>query len=282
MAKVRRAPPEITRRLPHRRPTRRQATLYQKKENLPDLAHITGATLDPTVVKELKILAAGKALDYIADNMVIGIGTGSTVNEMIPFLSDIADSIDGVVSSSSHTTTILKKHGITPYPIESVSKIHLYIDGADQINLNFEMIKGGGGALTGEKILAGMADRFICIADTTKLVQEFSSSLPIEVIPLAAPLVRSRLAAMGAKATVIPDYKTEYGNLIVMVRGLDYSNPLRLEERLNNIEGVVTNGIFATHAADTLLLGTKNGVFEYSKITGASIDKEAIKLELSE
>ncbi|MDI9348152.1 MAG: ribose-5-phosphate isomerase RpiA [Methylacidiphilales bacterium] len=239
---------------------------YENDATLPKLPHISGLTLNPNEVNALKKLAAKKSLEYIKHNMVIGIGTGTTVNELIPLLTSVIHDIDGVVSSSAQTTEKLLQVGITPYPLHSISKIHLYIDGADQINHNFEMIKGGGGALTGEKILVAMAQKFICIVDTTKLVKEFSSPIPLEIIPMSLPLVNKKITELGGICYPREGYKTEYGNLIIDVRGLDTTNPKQLELYLNSIEGVVTNGLFTHHPADIMLMGTKDGVLEYNRI----------------
>lgn len=245
-----------------------RAAAYDKSDSLPKFSHLSGITVSPDQVKALKIQAARRVMNFFKPNMIVGIGTGTTINELIPLITRVIGDIDGIASSSTETTTALKRFGIEPLPVSAINRIHLYIDGADQINPSFEMIKGGGGALTGEKIISGMADDFIAIADTTKIVQEFSSPIPLEIIPLALPLVTKKIKEMGGNCYLRENYKTEYGNFIIDIRGLDSSHPPTLEEKLNNIEGVVTNGLFTgQHRANKLLIASPDGVLEYNRIS---------------
>ena len=241
--------------------------MYENMSSLPKFSELNGVHVPNELINKLKVKVARKVLDFIKPNMVVGIGTGTTINELIPLMTNIIDSIDGVASSSRETTTALKKFNIEPMPISAVRRIHLYIDGADQINPNFEMIKGGGGALTGEKILTRMAEYFICIVDTRKIVLDFSSPIPIEVIPMALSLVTNIIEEMGGRVTLRENYVTEYGNFIIDVGGLDTMNPADLEVKLNSIEGVVTNGLFtAVNRADMLLVSSPDGVLEYRRL----------------
>ena len=211
---------------------------------------------------ELKALVGRAALDYVVPATVVGVGTGSTVNCFIDALATIKDRIAGAVSSSVASTLRLQAHGITVLEANTVQAIPVYIDGADEIDRRGCMIKGGGAALTREKIVADLAERFVCIADESKLVDRLGRfPLPVEVIPMAAAQVARRFAtAYGGKATVRAGVTTDNGNLILDVRGLAITDPLVVETEVNQWPGVVTVGIFARHRARVCLLGTSQGV----------------------
>lgn len=214
---------------------------------------------------ELKQAVAKAALDYIAPrlerNSIIGVGTGSTANFFIDYLATIKDDFDGAVASSDATAERLKKHGIPVYDLNSVSDLEFYVDGADEANARLELIKGGGAALTREKIVATVAKFFICIADESKQVDILGSfPLPLEVIPMARSHVGREIVKLGADPVYRDGVKTDNGNIIIDVHNMDLSRPIVAEERLNQIVGVVTNGLFARRPADLLLLGTASGV----------------------
>lgn len=210
----------------------------------------------------LKALVGRAALDCVVAGTVVGVGTGSTVNCFIDALATIKGSIAGAVSSSVASTLRLQAHGITVLDANQVERIPVYIDGADEIDHHGCMIKGGGAALTREKIVADLADRFVCIADQSKLVPVMGRfPLPVEVIPMAAAQVARRFAAAyGGTATVRANVTTDNGNLILDVRGLQITDPLAMETEVNQWPGVVTVGIFARHRAWLCLLGTPGGV----------------------
>jgi ribose 5-phosphate isomerase A len=211
--------------------------------------------------EELKKRAAEAALEYIEDDMVVGVGTGSTVNYFIDALATIKGRIDAAVSSSGATTERLKAHGITVLELNAVGPIPIYVDGADECNTRLEMIKGGGGALTREKVIASASEQFICIVDQSKqvdLLGEFP--LPVEVIPMARSYVGRELLKRGGQPVWREDFITDNGNLILDVYNLNLQEPARLESELNNIAGVVSVGIFAHRTADVLLVGTFEGV----------------------
>ena len=211
---------------------------------------------------ELKALVGRAALDVVVPGSVVGVGTGSTVNCFIDALATIKDRIAGAVSSSVASTQRLQAHGITVLDANQVETIPVYIDGADEIDHRGHMVKGGGAALTREKIVADLAERFVCIADQSKLVDVMGRfPLPVEVIPMAAAQVARRFAAAyGGQATVRPKVTTDNGNLILDVRGLQITDPLAMETEVNQWPGVVTVGIFARHRARVCLLGTPTGV----------------------
>jgi ribose 5-phosphate isomerase A len=211
---------------------------------------------------ELKALVGRAALDYVVPATVVGVGTGSTVNCFIDALATIKDRIAGAVSSSVASTLRLQAHGITVLEANTVQAIPVYIDGADEIDRRGCMIKGGGAALTREKIVADLAERFVCIADESKLVDRLGRfPLPVEVIPMAAAQVARRFAtAYGGQATVRAGVTTDNGNLLLDVRGLSIGDPLAMETEVNQWPGVVTVGIFARHRARVCLLGTSQGV----------------------
>jgi ribose 5-phosphate isomerase A len=219
---------------------------------------------------ELKQAVAKAAVDYIAPKLerssIVGVGTGSTANFFIDFLAQYKDEFDGAVASSEATAERLKKHGIEVYDLNSVSEMEFYVDGADETNANLELIKGGGAALTREKIVAAVAKTFICIADGSKMVDILGDfPLPVEVIPMARSHVGREIVKLGGDPVYRDGVTTDNGNIIIDVHNLDISRPIQMEEKLNNIVGVVTNGLFARRPADLLLLGTSEGVKRISR-----------------
>ena len=215
---------------------------------------------------ELKALVGRAALDFVVPGTVVGVGTGSTVNCFIDALATIKDRIAGAVSSSVQSTVRLQALGITVLDANEVDRIPVYIDGADEIDARGHMIKGGGAALTREKIVADLADRFICIADESKLVDVLGRyPLPVEVIPMAAAQVARRFALVyGGQATLRAGVTTDNGHALLDVRGLAIADPLGVEAEVNQWPGVVTVGIFARHRARVCLLGTSQGVRQLS------------------
>ncbi|MBS0608118.1 MAG: ribose-5-phosphate isomerase RpiA [Proteobacteria bacterium] len=214
---------------------------------------------------ELKTLVGRAALDYVVPGEIVGVGTGSTVNKFIDALATIKDRIRGAVSSSEASTARLKALGIPVLDANEVESLSVYIDGADEIDGRGHMVKGGGAALTREKIVAALAQRFVCIADESKLVQTLGAfPLPVEVIPMAAAQIARRFAAMGAQATLrLKDGQalvTDNGQHILDVRGLSIAEPLAFESEVNQWPGVVTVGVFAHQKAQVCLLGTAQGV----------------------
>ncbi|WP_295583520.1 ribose-5-phosphate isomerase RpiA [uncultured Lamprocystis sp.] len=208
---------------------------------------------------EQKKQAAQAALAYV-EGGIIGVGTGSTVNHFIDALATIKGRIDGAVSSSEVSTTRLKGHGIPVYDLNGVGDLALYVDGADETNRQLQLIKGGGGALTREKIVAAASARFVCIADETKLVDVLGRfPLPVEVIPMARSLVARQLVQLGGTPVWREGFVTDNGNLILDVHHLSILEPAKLEQQINNLPGVVTVGIFALRPADVLILGTPQG-----------------------
>ena len=202
-----------------------------------------------------KLQAAKAALDYVADDIVIGVGTGSTVNCFIEQLATIRHRIEGAVASSNATEALLRRHHIPVQPLNSVNDLPLYIDGADEATKHCHLIKGGGGALTREKIVAAASRKFICIIDDSKLVDCLGSfPLPVEVIPMAQSYVAREIVRLGGQPVLRHGFTTDNGNLILDVHNLTIMEPARLETRLNNIAGVVTNGLFALRPADMLLV----------------------------
>lgn len=209
---------------------------------------------------EMKRNAARAALAYIPANSIVGVGTGSTVNHFIDALGEIKEQITGAVSSSEQSTTRLKALGIPVLDLNSVAHFSVYIDGADEINPQRHMIKGGGAALTREKIVAAVAETFICIVDSSKQVEVLGKfPLPVEVIPMASAYVSRELAKLGGKPVLRENVITDNGNLIIDVHDLQITDPLATEQHINSIVGVVTNGIFAHRAADIVLVGTAEG-----------------------
>lgn len=210
---------------------------------------------------ELKKAAALAALDYVEEGGIVGVGTGSTVNHFIDGLAAIKDRIAGAVSSSEASARRLEALGIPLLDLNAVTDLPVYIDGADEIDGDFAMIKGGGAALTREKIVAAVAQRFVCICDASKLVSCLGAfPLPVEVIPMASAYVQRELAKLGGHPVVREGVITDNGNVIIDVRGLRITEPRALETEINQITGVVTNGLFARRGADILLLATPGGV----------------------
>lgn len=210
---------------------------------------------------EMKLAVAKAAIQYIPDDSIVGVGTGSTANFFIDELAKIKGRIDGTVASSEASAARLKAYGIRVFDLNSVDKIPVYVDGADEVNHYLQMIKGGGGALTREKIVAAVADQFICIADKSKLVPVLGNfPLPVEVIPMARSHVARQLLRLGGQPMLREGFTTDNGNVILDVHGLKIAQAAEFEKELNQITGVVTNGLFAVRRADVLLLGTANGV----------------------
>ena len=208
-----------------------------------------------------KQAAAEAALAFVEEGTIVGIGTGSTANCFIDALAGMKDRIKGAVASSEASAERLRSHGIEVFDLNNVSDIPLYVDGADEVNQHREMIKGGGGALTREKIVAAVARQFICIVDDTKVVKRLGVfPLPVEVIPMARSYVARKLAGLGGQPVLREGFVTDNGNVIIDVRNLEIDRPIKLEEDINNLVGVVTNGLFARRPADVVLVGGKNGV----------------------
>jgi len=212
---------------------------------------------------EKKRNAARASLEFIEPGIVLGVGTGSTVNELIEMLPAVRDKIDKLVSSSKASTALLEKHGFEVVTLNEVGDVDLYIDGADEATKRLQLIKGGGGALTREKVLAGASRRFVCIIDETKLVGMLGAfPLPIEVLPMAQAFVARKLVKMRAQPIWREGFITDNGNHILDVHELNISNPLEMETRLNQIPGILTAGIFAHRSADVLLIADDDGVRE--------------------
>ncbi len=214
---------------------------------------------------DLKKAVAIAAIEHISslleNDTIVGVGTGSTTNFFIDELAKIKHRFDGAVSSSVVSTERLKAHGIPVYELNVVDRIAVYVDGADETNSNLELIKGGGGALTREKIVAAVADYFVCIVDHSKQVDVLGEfPLPIEVIPMARSHVAREMLQLGGTPEYRQGFVTDNGNIILDVYNLDISQPTKLESEINNIVGVVSNGLFAQRPADLLLVGSDNGV----------------------
>jgi len=210
---------------------------------------------------EMKQAVAKAAIAHVPDDCVVGVGTGSTANYFIAELGKIKNRIDAAVASSEATAKRLKDLGIRVLDLNSVDMLPVYVDGADEVTRHLAMIKGGGGALTREKIVAAVARKFVCIADASKLVDVLGKfPLPVEVIPMARSHVGRELRKLGGHPEWRQNFITDNGNLIIDVHGLSIVNPVELEGTLNQITGVVTNGLFARRGADVLLLGSERGV----------------------
>jgi ribose 5-phosphate isomerase A len=210
---------------------------------------------------EKKKAAAQAALKYVKKDTIVGVGTGSTVNYFIDALADVKHDIQGAVSSSEASTERLKAMGIEVFDLNSVDKFDIYVDGADEITKHKHMIKGGGAALTREKIVAAVAEKFICIIDDTKQVPMLGQfPLPVEVIPMARSYVAREIVKLGGDPAYRQGVVTDNGNVILDVFNLKILNPVELERQLNAIVGVVTNGLFADRGADIVLIGTNDGV----------------------
>ncbi|MFT5558252.1 MAG: ribose 5-phosphate isomerase A [Sphingobacteriales bacterium] len=210
---------------------------------------------------EMKKAAAYAALEYVQTDSIVGVGTGSTVTHFIDALATIKHLIKGAVSSSDESTARLQSYGIDVFDLNEVSELSIYVDGADEINPFNHMIKGGGAALTREKIISAVAYKFICIVDNTKNVDILGDfPLPIEVIPMARSYVARELVKLGGDPVYRQGLVTDNGNVILDVHNLKIAEPLKLEAQINAIVGVVTNGLFANRAADVVLVGTPDGV----------------------
>jgi ribose 5-phosphate isomerase A len=210
---------------------------------------------------ELKLAVAQAAMAYIPANCIVGVGTGSTANFFIDELGKIKQKLVGAVASSEASAQRLRGHGIEVISLNDAGSLPVYVDGADEITQHLHMIKGGGGALTREKIVAAASKKFICLCDSSKLVDTLGTfPLPLEVIPMAQSYVARQVILLGGQPKLREGFSTDNGNIIIDVSGLKILNPVELEATLNNIAGVVTNGLFAHRKADVLLLGTASGV----------------------
>src|SRR5919106_3659231 len=215
---------------------------------------------------QLKELVAREALKYVEDDAVVGVGSGSTVFKFIDALATIKNRIDGAVAASEASAERLKKHGIRVFDLNSVNELPVYIDGADEVTEHLHMIKGGGGALTREKITAAVARKFVCICDASKLVPVLGKfPLPVEVIPMARSHVAREILKMGAQPRLRENFTTDNGNVVLDCHGLTLLDPAKTEVELNNLAGVVTSGIFARRPADILLLAEAGGVRTIAK-----------------
>jgi len=210
---------------------------------------------------EMKKAAAAAAIEYVESGMIVGIGTGSTANHFIDLLASIKGKIDGTVASSEASADRLRGHGIPVMSLNEAGQLSLYVDGADESNKYLHLIKGGGGALTREKIVAAASEKFVCIADESKLVDVMGTfPLPVEVIPMARSYVaREIVSRTGGTPVLREGFTTDNGNVILDIHDLEIMEPVKLENELNSIVGVVTNGLFAARPADVLILGTPNG-----------------------
>lgn len=208
-----------------------------------------------------KKAAAAAAIEYVESGMVVGVGTGSTANYFIDLLAKVKGKIDGAVASSNATAERLKQSGIRVLDLNATGDIPLYVDGADEATKHLYLVKGGGGALTREKIVAAASERFVCIADDSKLVDVLGRfPLPVEVIPMGRSYVARQIVKLGGEPIFRQGFVTDNGNVILDVRNMDILNPVALESELNQIAGMVTNGLFARRPADVLILGTDRGV----------------------
>ena len=210
---------------------------------------------------DLKRQVAAAALKHVVEDSVVGVGSGSTVNMFIDALATMKGRIEGAVAASDASAERLKKHGIRVFDLNSINELPVYVDGADEVTEHLHMIKGGGGALTREKIVAAVARRFVCICDASKLVPVLGKfPLPVEVIPMARSYVGRELLRRGAHPVLRENFKTDNGNLVLDCHGLTLLDPPAMEADLNNLAGVVTNGLFARRPADLLLLAEASGV----------------------
>lgn len=215
---------------------------------------------------QLKEAVARAAIAHVVPDTIVGVGTGSTANFFIDALAEMKSRIPGAVASSEATKKRLEAHGIRVFDLNDVSEIPAYVDGADEVNARLHMIKGGGGALTREKIVAAVATKFVCIADASKQVEVMGRfPLPVEVIPMAREHVARQLVRLGGQPKLREGFTTDNGNVILDVHGLSIVEPTELEAAINQIVGVVTNGLFALRGADVLLIGAADGVKTYSK-----------------
>ena len=227
------------------------------------MAAVTVENVSMNEQDKMKAAAARKAIDYVPEGAIIGVGTGSTANFFIDELARIKDRIEGAVASSQATADRLKAIGIQVFDLNGVGELPVYVDGCDEINHYLHMIKGGGGALTREKIIATSSRQFICIADESKLVKRLGAfPLPVEVIPMARSLVARKLVKLGGHPEWRENFVTDNGNLILDVHDLAIDQPLEMEETINRMAGVVTCGLFARRRADVLLLGRSDGTVQ--------------------
>lgn len=210
---------------------------------------------------EKKQAVARAALEFVEPGTIVGVGTGSTANYFIDALAGIKHKVDGAIASSEESARRLAAHGISVMDLNSVGELAVYVDGADESTKHLALIKGGGGALTREKIVAAVAAKFICVVDDSKLVERLGTfPLPIEVIPMARSHVARRIVRMGGYPELRQGFTTDNGNIILDIRNLDILEPAKLESELNQIVGVVCNGLFAQRPADVLLIGRDSGV----------------------
>lgn len=209
---------------------------------------------------EMKKAAAEAALQYVEHGMIVGIGTGSTANHFIDLLAGVKGKVDGTVASSEASADRLRGHGINVMDLNQAGDLQLYVDGADESDSHLNLIKGGGGALTREKIVAAASDKFVCICDDSKLVKILGKfPLPLEVIPMAQSYIGRQMVKLGGTPMLREGFTTDNGNIIIDVHNLEILNPVKLEETMNAIPGIVTVGLFAQRPADVLILGGKNG-----------------------
>ena len=210
---------------------------------------------------ELKKASAEAALEYVESGMIVGVGTGSTANYFIDGLARIKGKLDGTVASSEASAERLRGHGIPVMDLNSAGELQLYVDGADESTRHLHLIKGGGGALTREKIVAAASEKFVCIVDDSKLVDVLGSfPLPVEVIPMARSYVAREIVILGGQPVLREGFTTDNGNVILDIKNMSIIDPVDLETKLDLIPGVVTNGLFARRGADVLLMATTNGV----------------------
>lgn len=210
---------------------------------------------------ELKKASAEAALEYVESGMIVGVGTGSTANYFIDGLAKIKGKLEATVASSEASADRLRGHGITVLDLNSAGDLQLYVDGADETTRHLHLIKGGGGALTREKIVAAASDKFVCIADDSKLVDVLGTfPLPVEVIPMARSYVARQIVKLGGQPVLREGFTTDNGNVILDVQNMKILDPVELETTLDHITGVVTNGLFARRGADVFLMATNNGV----------------------
>ena len=210
---------------------------------------------------ELKKAVAEAALEYVESGMIVGVGTGSTANFFIDGLAGMKGKIDGTVASSEASADRLRGHGIEVMDLNQTGDLQLYVDGADESTRHLHLIKGGGGALTREKIVAAASEKFVCIADESKLVDTLGAfPLPVEVIPMARSYVAREIVKLGGQPVLREGFTTDNGNVILDIQNMTILDPVELETALNHITGVVTNGLFARRGANVLLLGTESGV----------------------
>ncbi|ADP67893.1 ribose-5-phosphate isomerase A [Buchnera aphidicola str. JF98 (Acyrthosiphon pisum)] len=217
-------------------------------------------------LNKLKKKAAWAALDYIDPGTIIGVGTGTTIFYFIEALGTIKNLIYGAVSSSNSSTVLLKKHGIEVFDLKNFSSLAIYVDSADEINNHMQMIKGGGGALTREKIIASMSKKFVCIIDKSKKVDVLGTfPLPIEIIPMALSYIFREIIKIGGTPKYRKNVITDNGNIIIDVYNLCIKDPISMEKKINSLPGVVTVGLFASRSADIVLIGTQKGIRTINK-----------------